>query len=36
MVELQKLARHFGLYDADDWLIKTFFAKVTPEQETEL
>ena len=36
MIELQHLARHFGLYDADDWLIRTFFTKLTPEQQKEL
>jgi len=36
MIELQHLARHFGLYDADDWLIRNFFTKVNPEQEKQL
>jgi hypothetical protein len=27
MIELRKLAAHFGLYDADDWLIRNFFEK---------
>ena len=36
MVELQKLARHFGLYDADDWLIRNFFTKLTGEKSKEV
>jgi hypothetical protein len=27
MMDLQRLARHFGLYDADDWLLTHFFSK---------
>ncbi len=26
MVELRRLAQHFGLYDADDWIMFNYFA----------
>lgn len=27
MSELRTLAAHFGLYDADDWIVREFFQK---------
>jgi hypothetical protein len=36
MIELQHLARHFGLYDADDWIIMNFFTKLTSDQKKDL